>query len=307
MKKVLVTGGAGFIGSHCVDWLLDAKHQVVVFDKKSVAQANNLQHCMDLITYVSADLADYEALLSAMSGCDSVIHLAAFVSVPGSIEQPVPSHQDNVTGTHNVFACMSELGVAAGVYASSAAVYGIPATTTVSESTATKPCSPYGLHKAINEQYAALYRDCFDLTLTGLRFFNVYGPRQDASSPYSGVISIFADKLRQGEPIQIFGDGAATRDFVYVGDVARICGEVATSTNDMAPIYNVATGVATSISALAAAMTTTIGMTADIQYRPARAGDITDSQADIKLLKEAVLTTPATSLDTGLHKLLTLD
>lgn len=304
MKKVLVTGGAGFIGSHCVDQLLAAGHQVVVFDKKSKDEAVNLSHCLDQVVYHTADLSDFSALVGAMSGCDQVIHLAAFVSVPGSIESPVAAHNDNVTGTLHVFESMKKLGIDRGIYASSAAVYGVPEGVPVSEESKLNPCSPYGFYKQANEQYAEFYREEYGLKLTGLRFFNVYGERQDPRSPYSGVISIFLDRIENDEPIIIYGDGEATRDFVYVGDVAAVCVESAVGEVEWPQVCNVGTGQETTLNSLIDTICKITDKKAQKTNLEARTGDIVHSCADVKLLTKTSDAISTVNLEDGLRKMI---
>ena len=304
MARVLVTGGAGFIGSHCVDCLIERGHTVVVFDKKTPEQADNLKHCLDQVTYIAADLSDFTALKKAMAGCDVVLHLAAFVSVPGSIEDPLTSYRDNVTGTLHVFESMRQLGVMRGVYASSAAVYGDPTVVPTSESCPSAPLSPYGTHKVINEQCAKSYSDCYGLTLTGFRFFNVYGERQDPSSAYSGVISIFVDRVMRDDQIMIYGDGTATRDFVYIGDVAKICAEELFVKESAERIYNVGSGRSTSLLDLVKVMSEVKGCEIEPKYSAPREGDILHSRADLSIFSKSTLPEPQTSLADGIKELM---
>lgn len=222
--RVLVTGGGGFIGSHTVDALLAAGDEVSVLDDFSSGQRANLAPHAKL-RIIAGDIRDPAAVQQAMTGITHVMHLAAQVFVPASIAEPVHSASINVTGFLNVLDAARRVQVKRFVYASSAAVYGIPERLPVDEASLVMPLSPYGLEKAINDRYGALFKDLYGISTLGLRYFNVYGPRQDPRSAYSGVISKFADCARANQPVTVFGDGLQTRDFIYVGDVA--CANVA--------------------------------------------------------------------------------
>ena len=197
---VLVTGGAGFIGSHSVDALLAQGARVRVLDDLSTGSLDNLRHVRDRIELIEGDIRDPLCVARALQGITPVLHLAALVSVPASIEAPVHSHSINSLGFIQVLDAARLAGVERMVYASSAAVYGVPAHLPLNDASPVAPMSPYGLEKLVNDQYAALYGELYGLSSLGLRFFNVYGPRQDPKSPYSGVISIFSDRLRRHVP-----------------------------------------------------------------------------------------------------------
>lgn len=284
-NQVLVTGGAGFISSHVVDQLLADSVQVTVLDRKTETEAENLRHVWDQITYVSGDIRDRELLRSLISADTAIIHLAAVVSVPESISDPLEAHDVNVNGTLHVFEAARHAGVSRVVYASSAAVYGNDVPVPTPETATLAPASPYGLHKKINEEYAWQYWQHYGLSSIGLRFFNVCGPRQDPSSPYSGVISIFNDRMQRGEPITIFGDGEQTRDFVFVKDVAALCVAALSLSTERAVVCNIGTAVPTSINAVYAALATLHAYQQTPAYMPARAGDIRHSCADTSFSK----------------------
>ena len=216
---VLVTGGAGFIGSHSVDRLLESGARVRVFDNFSSGRRENLTP-HPLLEIMVGDIRDRAAVADALAGITHVLHLAAQVSVATSMEAPLASADVNVGGFLNVLDAARAHRVQRMVYASSAAVYGVPARLPLHEEDPMLPLSPYGLEKSINDQYAALYREIYSQSSLGMRFFNVFGPRQDPSSPYSGVISLFVRRLREGQPLTVNGDGLQTRDFIFVGDVA---------------------------------------------------------------------------------------
>lgn len=274
---VLVTGGAGFIGSHSVDLLLASGARVRVLDSFSSGKRENLSAHPQL-EIVTGDIRDKAAVDSALAGITHVLHLAAQVSVATSVEQPLTSAAINIGGFLNVLDGARRQGVQRFVFASSAAVYGVPAKLPLDETTPALPISPYGAEKAINDQYGALYRELYGFSTLGLRYFNVFGPRQDPGSPYSGVISIFARRLRDGKPLTVFGDGVQTRDFIYVGDVARA--NVAALKSEAGGVCNVATGHTVTLLQLIEALAEAAGVTPQVSHSEARAGDIRHSAAD---------------------------
>ncbi|MFO7545880.1 MAG: NAD-dependent epimerase/dehydratase family protein [Trueperaceae bacterium] len=220
--RVLVTGGAGFIGSHLVERLLDASDtDVVVLDAFTTGKRGNLPLDHERLHLVTGDVADEEAVRHAMTDCDAVVHLAAVASVEASVRDPITTHRTNLMGTIRVFEEASKRPGRRVLYASSAAVYGDAQDVPISENTTTRPLSPYASDKLAGEHYLAHYHRAGHVNGTAFRFFNVFGPRQDPSSPYSGVISIFLDRAVRGEPVTVFGDGRQTRDFVYVADVVE--------------------------------------------------------------------------------------
>jgi UDP-glucose 4-epimerase len=241
---ILITGGAGFVGSHTVDLLLVQGQRVRVLDDFSSGRRENLP-ASALLETVQGDVRDPVAVEQAMQGITRVLHLAAHVSVVKSIEDPVASAAVNVGGFLVVLDAARRAGVGRFVYASSAAVYGATERVPVDESTPVRPQSPYGLEKAIDDQYALLFKELYGVRCLGLRYFNVYGPRQDPASPYSGVISRFLDCIRMGRPLTIFGDGRQTRDFVFVKDVAKV--NVQALNANAFGVCNVGTGSSTSV------------------------------------------------------------
>lgn len=304
MKRVLITGGAGFIGSHCVDLLLSQGYEVGVFDIKTRQEAVNLTHSMDSIVYTEGDIRMRTQLDAVMGEYSHVLHLAADVSVQNSIENPLTTHETNVTGTLNVFHSAVNHGIKRVVYASSAAVYGDSQTVPTHESVPLSPLSPYGLHKVINEKYAQLFAAQYALPSVGLRFFNVYGSRQDPSSPYSGVISIFHDCMQKGVAPTIYGDGAATRDFIHVSDVAQVCAYALESESAESPIYNVGTGVVTSVQTLVQTLNELFQSSIEPTFAEAREGDIRHSCAVVALMKNEFPEHAAKNLPEGLAELL---
>ena len=239
-----------------------------------------------------------------MEGHSHILHLAALVSVPRSIEDPITAHDTNVTGTLNVFDAARHHHVERVVYASSAAVYGATDQVPTHEEVPAQPSSPYGLHKHINEQYARLYHTLYGLSTCGLRFFNVYGSRQDPTSPYSGVISIFMKRARGGDSLTVYGDGSATRDFVHVHDVVASCLAALDEVEGGGDVFNVGTGVAVSLNELIVAIGVATNHTCTTEYHEPRAGDILHSCADIRKITAALHITPHTKLTDGLREII---
>jgi len=298
--KSLVTGGAGFIGSHTVEGLLADGAAVTVLDNFSNGKRGNLP-AHAALTVVDADVRDAAAVDAALEGVDRVLHLAAQVSVQSSVKEPVASCGHNVVGFLNVLDGARRRGIRRVVYASSAAVYGTPAELPLSEASPVGPISPYGLEKLIDDQYAALYASLYGLSTLGLRYFNVYGPRQDPRSPYAGVISKFVDAVRTGQPVRIFGDGLQTRDFVYVKDIAEANRRALAA--DATGHCNVGTGRTVTLLDLVAALERVGGRTVGRQFEPPAPGDIRDSATSTGRLAHALGFIPQTPLETGLSAL----
>lgn len=303
MTKVLVTGGAGFIGSHLVEVLVARGDDVVVLDDLSTGKKENLSRVSDRVLFIEGDISDAEAVARAMEGVSAVFHLAAIASVPKTIEDPIRGHDVNVTGTHNVFEAARRAGAKRVVYASSCAVYGDTPELPKKENMAKVPKSPYAFHKSAAEEYAKLYTDLFGLETVGLRFFNVFGPRQDPSSPYSGVISIFLERLSKGLPITIYGDGTTTRDFVYVEDVV-VANIIAMDAKDASrQVYNVGTGEETSLATVVETIGTHLGIQPTVVHEPERAGDIKRSVADVSRAHKELSWKPLVSFSKGIAHL----
>lgn len=301
MTHILVTGGAGFIGSHCVERLLAAGHQVRVLDDLSSGHRHNLPD-HPALQFVQGDVREEATVTAAMQGIERVLHLAAQVFVPTSIEQPVYSASVNLLGFVQVLDAARRAGVARVVYASSAAVYGNPTQLPLDESAPTEALSPYGLDKLVNDQYAQLFGQLYGLSSVGLRFFNVYGPRQDPRSPYSGVISVFATRARAGQPLTVFGDGQQTRDFVAVRDVARAC--EAALFADATGVINVATGHSVTLLELIAALQDVLGQPIAVRHAEPRDGEVRHSAArPVRLQRELGIADPL-DLRAGLRLLI---
>ncbi len=303
-ERVLVTGGAGFIGSHVVDRLLAQGARVTVLDDLSTGRRENLARDA-AVRFVEGDAADGAVVRRAIEGCTRVVHLAAVASVQRSVEDPLGTHQANLIATLQVLQAAREVSVARLVYASSAAVYGDDRPPPVAEAGVLDPQTPYAADKLAGEHHLGFYRRTFGVPAVALRFFNVYGPRQLADSPYSGVISLFADRVVQGTPLKVYGDGRQTRDFVAVDDVVDAV--VGCLTLERAPdpwVLNVGTGVATSVLELIAAVERVAGRRAQTTFEPARPGEVRDSRADVARLRAALGEWAPRTLDVGLRRLL---
>jgi len=297
LEKVLITGGAGFIGSHTADLLLEEGVKVRVLDNLTTGNLDNLPLDHPMLEFVEGDIKSINAVSEAMQGVSHCLHLAAQVSVVKSIEEPVNSSETNVQGFLHVLDAARQARVKRLVYASSAAVYGVPVCLPLDEQALTKPISPYGLEKLIDEKYANLYSELYGVSTLGLRYFNVYGPRQDPSSPYSGVISIFTKNIREGKNVKIFGDGSQTRDFIYIRDVAKT--NVQALKSDLNLACNVATGSSVSLVQLVEILNE-IGGETNIDFYPAREGDIPDSSVNPALALESLGVELPTELKMGL-------
>lgn len=278
MDKVLITGGAGFIGSHTTDLLLSQGVAVRILDNLSSGKLSNLPDHHPLLEFIEGDITDSDAVSNAMKGVSHCINLAAQVSVVASLENPEFSAMQNIIGFVNVLVAAQRNEIEKIVYASSAAIYGEPTEIPLSEGASKCQLSPYGLEKQVNEEYADMYQRIYGLKSLGQRYFNVFGPRQDPKSPYAGVIALFVDKISMGEPLTVFGDGFQTRDFVYVGDVARA--NVAALTSDATGACNIATGQQTTLLDLINVLSDITGNHCEVSHVEPREGDIQHSLAN---------------------------
>lgn len=302
--RILVTGGAGFIGSHSVAALLDAGHEVRVFDNFSTGKRENLAPFKDAVEIREGDVRDEAAVANAVRDVEAVLHLAAVVSVPISVEQTSFAHAVNATGTLNVMEVARMAGVRRIAYASSAAVYGMLETLPASETAPLVPSSPYGSQKRYNEETGRLEYELHGLETIGLRYFNIFGPRQDPKSPYSGVLSIFIDRLSAAQSVTIYGDGLQTRDFVYVGDVARANMIALTTDKGFGQAFNVGTEKETSVLEAYQAIASILGTQAEPTFAAPRSGDIRHSVADASRIKEALGWKSQVSFQEGIAKTL---
>jgi len=302
MEKVLIAGGAGFIGSHTADLLMEKGVKVRILDNLTSGHRSNLPDEHPLMEFIEGDIRDADTVKNAMKGITHVVHLAAQVSVVASLEDPEFSAQQNIIGFLNVLDAAKNEGVKKMVYASSAAIYGEPHVLPLTEDVPMKQLSPYGLEKKFNEDYADLYHRLYDFNSVGMRFFNVYGPRQDPKSPYAGVIALFMDRIKDKLPFVVNGDGEHTRDFIYVRDVART--NVAALELTYHGAVNVATGKKTSLLDLIHVLSEVSGNKADFTHGEPREGDIVHSLADPSRMNNELKIVAETDLKDGLAKLL---
>ncbi|MGE8321665.1 MAG: NAD-dependent epimerase/dehydratase family protein [Pseudomonas sp.] len=302
---ILITGGAGFIGSHLCDALLDKGYAVRILDDFSTGRRSNLQVDHPRLELIEGDVADAGLVTQAAAGCSAVVHLAAVASVQASVEDPVRTHQSNFIGTLNVCEAMRVHCVRRVLFASSAAVYGNNGEgESIVEDTPKAPLTPYAVDKLASEQYLDFYRRQHGLEPVVFRFFNIFGPRQDPSSPYSGVISIFCERAVQGLPITVFGDGEQTRDFLYVGDLVQVMVQALEQPQVEEGAVNIGLNQATSLNQLLAALEKVVGSLPAISYAPARSGDIRHSRADNQRLLARFEFAQATPMVEGLARLL---
>jgi len=301
--KLLVTGGAGFIGSHLVERLLAGGEAVRVLDNLSTGKRGNLAS-HPALEFLEGDIRDRTTVDAAVAGVDAIVHLAAVASVQASVDDPVGTHATNFDGTLNLLEAARHARVTRFLFASSAAVYGDNAQLPVSEDLAPNPLTPYAADKLAGEHYLSFYHRKFGLRTTAFRFFNIYGPRQDPSSPYSGVISIFVERLGAGLPVTIFGDGRQTRDFVYVGDLADLLVRAVGESGTAGAVVNVGRGVEYSLLELLTTLERVSGRALERRQEAARVGDILRSCADTRRLVSLLGFVPVTTMEAGLAELL---
>ena len=298
MSHYLVTGGAGFIGSHLCDALIARGDQVRVLDDLSTGHRHNLPPGVELTV---GDIVDPETSLRATEGVDGCFHLAAIASVERGVKDWLGSHRVNLTGTIAVLdAIRRHGGRIPVVYASSAAVYGDCQTIPILETAEKQPLSAYGADKYGCELHARTAGHVHGIPTTGLRFFNVFGPRQDPRSPYSGVISIFCERIMKNQPVQIYGDGAQTRDFVHVSDVVAALLASMRLRSTQSPVFNVCTGTATSVAELASVIADLAGFCVEVVHLPPREGEVKHSLGDRREVLRVLGLGPAVSLREGL-------
>ena len=301
MKKCLVTGGAGFIGSNLTERLLGDGVQVRVLDSLTSGFMENLEPFLGNIEFKQGDVRDIDTLQEIMVGVEVVFHQAAVVSVPQSVEDPIETAMVNDLGTLHVLEAAHRAGVRRVVFASSCAVYGDLPHLPKKETMETRPLSPYAASKLHGETYASLYSDLYGLDVVCLRYFNVYGPKQDPTSPYSGVISIFLDRAVQGELPTIFGDGEQFRDFVYVADVVQANLLAAYQDNITGAVINIGTGSSVTVNGLWQTISQFAGVEGEPERAEERPGDIRESVADISRARELLDYEPHYSFKEGLE------
>ena len=300
--RFLVTGGAGFIGSNTVDELVRHGHEVVVLDDFSAGKAGNLAQVRPKIQLMEASVTNFDALREGCRGVDCLIHLAAQTSVPRSVEDPIETNLVNVSGTLNVLVASRDAKVKRVVFASSCAVYGKTSVLPIRESAGLAPISPYGLSKQRGEAYGRVFQELYGLEFVALRYFNVFGPRQDPSSPYSGVLSVFNAALRGGTQPTVYGDGEQSRDFVYVQNVVEVNLLAAEAKGASGLIFNIGTGNRYTLNQTLALLGRITGRPAAAKYASPREGDIRDSQADIGLAQEVLGYHPRFGFEEGLNR-----
>jgi nucleoside-diphosphate-sugar epimerase len=301
-KKALVTGGAGFIGSHLVDALVAADCDVTVLDNLSTGNLLNLKHIKDRITFYKDDIRDQEILFKAAKDCDIIFHQAAVVSVSQTVDNPVDSAMVNDMGTLFVLEAARKNRVKRVVLASSCAIYGDDPDLPKRENMNPKPQSPYAVQKLTGEFYARFYFKLYGLETVCLRYFNVYGPKQDPSSPYSGVISIFMTKASAKKAPLIYGDGKQYRDFIFVKDVVKANLLAANGSEAKGKIFNIGTGRYISVNELWEKISQLAGNNIKPKYEPARPGDIRESVANIDYAKNVLGFEPDYSFEKGLKE-----
>lgn len=301
--NILVTGGAGFIGSHIAHRFVQMGHRVRIFDNLSTGKLQNLEGFESSVEFVRGDVREAEHLRDAMKGIHVVFHEAAIVSVPYSVEHPQETHDVNLQGTLNVIQAARAQGARRVVFASSAAVYGVAPEQPKAEFLVPSPVSPYGVEKLASEHYLHVAHRLYGLETVALRYFNVFGPRQDPSSPYSGVISIFVNRALEGRAPTIFGDGAHSRDFVFVDNVVDANVAAATSPSVSGQVFNVGCGQQTTLLDLVTQLQTLSGRTMAPHFAPERAGDIRQSMADISRARQELGYEPKVSAQEGLRRL----
>jgi UDP-glucose 4-epimerase len=299
----LVTGGAGFIGSHLVEFLTHKGYRVRVFDDFSTGLRENLAHIKPAPEVITGNLADLKAVAVACAGVNVIYHLGAIASVQKSIESPFDSHRVCATGTLNVLDAARRHGARRVVYAASSSAYGnTSGNEAISEEVGLDPLSPYAAAKLAGEYYARAFTSSYGLETVALRFFNVFGPKQRADSPYSGVIAIFIAAMSAGKAPTVHGDGLQSRDFIYVNDAVQALWKAAETAEVAGRIFNIGRGRSTTVLDLVAALTRVLGINIVPVHGPPRPGDVRHSRADISRARQQLGYEPATSLEEGLKR-----
>lgn len=302
MVRCLVTGGCGFIGSHLVRGLLEAGHKVRVLDNLSTGHRANLDEVSDRIDIIEGDVCDSIAVREALSGVERVFHQAALASVPLSLEKPLDTHHACVTGTLTMLHHSVQAGVKRFVYAASSSAYGDQPTSSKRETDIPMPLSPYGVAKLAGEYYCQAFFHSFGLETVGLRYFNVFGPRQDPDSPYSAVIPLFVSRILNGQRPLVYGDGLQSRDFTYVANVVHGNMLAAERPNIGGRVINLADGGQTTLLQLLQLLGQLLGKPVSPDFLPARVGDVRESLADITLARKLLGYEPQVRLEEGLKR-----
>jgi nucleoside-diphosphate-sugar epimerase len=300
MASYLVTGGAGFIGSHLTEELVRRGHSVRVADSLITGHRRNLEHIPG-VEFFEGDLADLPFAQRSVAGMDYVLHQAAIPSVPRSVKDPITSNRANADATLNVLVASRDAGVRRLIFASSSSEYGNTPTLPKREDMAPNPLSPYALQKVMGTQYCQMFTRLYGFETVAIRYFNVFGPRQDPSSAYSGVISVFSTALNEGRQPTIYGDGEQTRDFTYVANVVDGVLRACDAPKAAGEVINVACGTRISLNQLLAVMNRIVGTNLEAIYKEPRSGDVKDSQADISKAKAILGYTPIVDLEEELR------
>lgn len=302
MSSYLITGGAGFIGSNIVDQLLHTGQTVRVLDNLSTGRAENLAAVRDRIAFYEADICNLDQIRPCFADVDYVLHLAALPSVPRSVADPLSANRVNIEGTLNVLLAAREATVKRVVFAASSAAYGDNPILPRLESHAPRPMSPYALTKVAGEHYCAVFTRLYGLEAVALRYFNIFGPRQDPYSQYTGVLSKFISAYIQGTTPVIFGDGEQSRDFTYVDNVVDATLRACTASDAAGRVINVGVGGRFTLNQTVALLNQIFGKQVTPQYAPPRGGDVLDSQADISLARQLLGYEPKVTYEQGLRK-----
>ena len=300
--RYLVTGGAGFIGSNTVDELVRRGHSVVVLDDCSSGKEDNLAEIRNKITFIKGSITDIEVVRKAMHEAEFVLHLAARTSVPRSVKDPIETNKINIDGTLNVLVAAKELKVKRVVFAASSSAYGETPTLPKVETMQPQPISPYGVTKFVGELYGQTFGRCYGLENVSLRYFNIFGPRQDPGSPYSGVLAKFCTAFLEDTQPLVFGDGEQTRDFTFVENAVQANLLACEAPNVSGKVFNVGVGGRVSLNDVLRELGKISGKTLEAKHDPARDGDIRDSQADISQAKELLGYEPQVSFEQGLAR-----
>jgi len=300
--RFVVTGGAGFIGSHTVDELVRRGASVVVLDDLSSGKEDHLAEIRNKITFIKGSVTDIEVVRKAMHEAEYVLHLAARTSVPRSVKDPIDTNRINIDGTLNVLVAARDAKVKRIVVAASSSIYGETATLPKVESMEPQPISPYGVTKYVGELYAQTFGRCYGLENVSLRYFNIFGPRQDPGSPYSGVLAKFCAAFLEGTPPVIFGDGEQTRDFTYVDNAVQANLLACEAPTVSGKVFNIGIGERFSLNQTVELLSKISGKSCEVKYDPAREGDIRDSQADISKARELLGYQPQVGFEAGLRR-----
>jgi nucleoside-diphosphate-sugar epimerase len=300
--KYLVTGGAGFIGSNIVEELVRRGQSVTVLDDLSAGKESNLAEVRQKITFVKGSITDLETVHKATQGADYVVHLAARTSVPRSVKDPIETNQVNIDGTLNVLVAARDAKAKRVVFAASSSAYGETPTLPKVETMQPEPISPYGVTKYVGELYGQVFGRVYGLENASVRYFNVFGPRQDPTSQYSGVLSRFMLAVIEGEPPTVYGDGEQSRDFTYIDNVVDETLRACEAPGASGKVFNGGTGARITLNQVLKLLEKITGKKIEAKYDPPRAGDIRDSQADVSLAKKILGYTPKVMFEEGLRR-----